>query len=47
MVLIFTGIMAVIHERVFGLEKGHKVTKLEKKERHSRRRGVSTNLGYL
>ena len=33
--------MTVIHDMVFGLNKGHKVTKNVQKPKHSTRRGVS------
>ncbi|XP_039270965.1 large ribosomal subunit protein eL36-like [Styela clava] len=32
--------MAVIHDMVFGLTKGHKVTKFTQKPKHARRRGT-------
>ena len=39
--LLFLTVMAPQYEMAVGLKKGHKVTKLQKQERPSRRRGVS------
>lgn len=39
--LLFFIVMAPQYEMAVGLKKGHKVTKLQKQERPSRRRGVS------
>lgn len=40
--------MAVIHDKVFGSNKGHKVTKYTQKPKHARRRGaLSKNTKFV